>query len=106
MFFLTAAQAACLEQNIIMYLQGKPLPKKYDGYASCPLVTGYRSCIMAEFDYNLQPKETFPFRQDVERYSMFLLKKDILPQLYWHLMLPGWWNGPEFLRKCFSYVKF
>lgn len=102
----TAAQAACLQDNIMMFLQGKALSKAYDGYASCPLVTGYSKCIMAEFDYNLQPKETFPFRQDVERYSMFFVKNRMLPPLYWHLMLPGWWNGPTFFRNCFSYVKF
>lgn len=61
---------------------------------------------MAEFDYDLKPKETFPFAQNVERYSMFLMKRDVMPLLYWKLMLNGWWNGPEIMRKIFSIVKF
>lgn len=94
-----------LEKNIKSYLDGKSLDGAYDGYASCPLVTGYDSCIMAEFDYDLKPLETFPIRQDVERYSMFLLKKDFMPILYWKLMLKGYWNGPAAFRKIFSIFK-
>lgn len=106
-FFLIvlAGQVGVLHKNINKYLKGKSLDSKYDGYASCPLVTGYDSCIMAEFDYDLQPKETFPFRQDRERYSMFLVKRDIFPFLYWHLMLNGYWNGPALFRKIFSIFK-
>lgn len=103
--FPKASQIRVVNRNINLFLKGHPLTESYDGYASCPLVTGYDSCIMAEFDYNLQPKETFPFRQDCERYSMFLMKRDILPQMYWHLMLNGHWDGPEFYRKCFSLFK-
>lgn len=100
-----AGQVGVLHKNIKKYLSGQTLDANYDGYASCPLVTGYDTCIMAEFDYNLQPKETFPFRQDCERYSMYVLKRDFMPLLYWHLMLNGYWNGPEPMRKIFSLFK-
>jgi len=33
--------------------------------------------------------ESFPFDQSQERYSMYLLKKYALPNLYWHGMLKG-----------------
>lgn len=36
---------------------------QYDGYTSCPLITGYGKTILAEFDFNAQPLETFPFDQ-------------------------------------------
>ena len=38
---------------------------EYDGYTSCPLVTGPGECILAEFDNSVppQPVETFPFDQ-------------------------------------------
>ena len=68
-------------------LEGKNLNNSYDGYASCPLVTAYGKCILAEFDYNLQPKETSPFDQSKERYWAYLLKKHAFPFLYWNLML-------------------
>lgn len=58
-----------------------------------PLVTGYRTCILAEFDYDLKPLETFPFDQRKERYSAFIMKKDLMAPLYWWFMVNGWWNG-------------
>lgn len=86
-------------------MNGQKLSKIYDGYASCPLVTSYKTCIMAEFDYNLNPLETFPFRQDKERYTMFLMKHSLMPPLYWHMLLKGMWNGPATARKLMSFMK-
>ena len=67
----------------------QPMTASYDGYTSCPVVTGYDSLVLAEFDYSGQPAETFPFDQAKERFSMFVLKKFGLPALYWHGMLRG-----------------
>ena len=61
----------------------------YDGYTSCPLITGYGRLVLAEFDYDGNPAETFPFDQSKERLSMYLLKKYALPQMYWHGMMRG-----------------
>lgn len=82
-------QAPVVAQNLLSAIAGKPLQKTYDGYTSCPLVTGYDSLVMAEFGYDLKPQETFPIDQNKERYSMFLVKKYVLPKLYWHGMLRG-----------------
>lgn len=68
-------------------MDGKKLTKEYDGYTSCPLVTGYDKCILAEFDYNGKPLETLPINQAKQRRLSFFLKKDIMPSLYWKLML-------------------
>lgn len=68
---------------------GRPLIGSYDGYASCPLVTGRGKAILAEFGYEGTIMETFPFDQAQERYSMYALKAYGLPQLYWHGMLRG-----------------
>ena len=86
-------------------MAGSPLPGGYDGYTSCPLVTGSKSCILAEFDFQtpFQPLETFPFNQGVERLSMFLLKSHLMPALYWHGLVKGWWEGPGLFRKLFSF---
>lgn len=83
------AQVPILVRNLLAVRANQPAAERYDGYTSCPLVTGYGRLILAEFDYNQNPKETFPFDQSVERKSMYILKKDILPQLYWHGMLKG-----------------
>lgn len=82
-------QAPVAARNVLNVLAGQPLDASYDGYTSCPLVTGYNRLILAEFDYDLTPRETFPFDQSKERYSMYVLKKDLLPKLYWHGMLKG-----------------
>ena len=60
---------------------------QYDGYTSCPLITARGKCILAEFDFDGNPLETFPINQGVERRTMYHMKKDMMPQLYWHLMM-------------------
>jgi len=82
-------QAPVVVKNLLALMAGKPLLETYNGYTSCPLVTGYDSLIMAEFGYDLKPQETFPFDQNKERYSMMFVKKYVLPQLYWNGMLKG-----------------
>ena len=62
---------------------------RYDGYTSCPLVTGYGRLILAEFDYSGRPTPSFPFDTTRERRSMYELKRRGLPLLYWHGMLRG-----------------
>ncbi len=83
-------QAPVLVGNLISAMSSQTLPGKYDGYTSCPLVTGYGKLVMAEFDYDKKPEETFPIDQSKERWSMWLVKRYLLPQLYWHGMLKGW----------------
>ena len=47
---------------------------QYDGYTSCPLVTGHGKLILAEFDFNGEPLETFPVDQSkVSSYRTCLL---------------------------------
>jgi sulfide:quinone oxidoreductase len=82
-------QAPVLVKNLFSLMQKKPLEAKYSGYTSCPVVTGYGKLVLAEFDYDNQPTETFPFNQAKERWSMFMLKRYILPWLYWNRILPG-----------------
>ncbi len=82
-------QAPVLVKNLRALMDGKPLTAKYNGYTSCPVVTGYGSLVLAEFDYDGAPAETFPFNQAKERWSMWLLKKYVLPVLYWSGMLKG-----------------
>ena len=83
-------QAPVLVGNLISAISSQTLSGKYDGYTSCPLVTGYGKLVMAEFDYDKKPEETFPIDQSKERWSMWLVKRYLLPQLYWHGMLKGW----------------
>jgi sulfide:quinone oxidoreductase len=82
-------QAPVVVHNLLAAMQGGPVDATYDGYTSCPVVTGYGKMVLAEFDYDSKPKESFPFDQSKERYSMWLLKTQVLPRLYWYGMLRG-----------------
>lgn len=82
-------QAPVVAENIIALMRQQPMPGSYDGYSSCPIVTGYNKLILAEFDYNKEPAESMPFNQAVERTSMYIMKKDLLPIMYWDGMLKG-----------------
>ncbi|KAM9815194.1 sulfide:quinone oxidoreductase, mitochondrial isoform 2-T2 [Syngnathus typhle] len=94
-----AAQSAVLNRTIKKILNNEKPDKKYDGYTSCPLVTSYNTVILAEFDYNGEPLETFPINQAKERRLMYHMKADVMPHLYWHGLLTGLWGGPEPYRK-------
>ena len=82
-------QAPILVSNLLAVMKGKSMTASYDGYSSCPIITGYDKLVLAEFDYNNTPVETFPFDQSKERWSMYQMKKYLLPYLYWNQILPG-----------------
>jgi sulfide:quinone oxidoreductase len=82
-------QAPVLVANLLSAMEGKALTAQYDGYGSCPLITGYGKLVLAEFNYTNEPTETFPFDQSKERWSMYQLKKRVLPWLYWNRILQG-----------------
>ena len=83
-------QAPILVANLLAVMTNQPPTPAYDGYASCPLVTGYGKLILAEFDYDGNPTPSIPIINTIkERWSMYMLKRWGLPWLYWNLMLRG-----------------
>ncbi|PSR74933.1 hypothetical protein PHLCEN_2v9467 [Hermanssonia centrifuga] len=99
------AQAPVLTENLFSVVDtGKVANANYDGYTSCPLLTGYGQLMLAEFKYGLEPKESFssyPFFDDQAIPSRFFyhLKKDLFPWAYWNYMLKGSWFGASgFIR--------
>ncbi|KIL76448.1 FAD/NAD(P)-binding oxidoreductase [Bacillus badius] len=82
-------QAPVVAENVLALLKEEPMKATYDGYSSCPLVTGYNSLVLAEFKYGKIPSESFPLNQAKERRSMYIMKKDLLPIMYWDGMLKG-----------------
>uniref|UniRef100_A0A8C9EMK1 FAD/NAD(P)-binding domain-containing protein n=1 Tax=Pavo cristatus TaxID=9049 RepID=A0A8C9EMK1_PAVCR len=94
-----AAQSGVLDKTISLVMKNQSPTKKYDGYTSCPLVTSYNKVILAEFDYNAQPLETFPIDQSKQRTTMYHMKADLMPFLYWNALLKGYWGGPAPIRK-------
>jgi len=44
---------------------------------------------MAEFNYKQEPTPSFPLDPTKERWSMWFVKRKVLPNLYWNRMLTG-----------------
>jgi sulfide:quinone oxidoreductase len=83
-------QAPVLVDHLLGAMRGTSGTRVYDGYASCPLVTGYGKLILAEFDYEGNPTPSIPLIDTTkERWSMYMLKRHGLPWMYWNLMLRG-----------------
>lgn len=83
-------QAPVVVENLLAVMAGKELTGRYDGYASCPLVTAENRMLLAEFDYDMKPAPSIPLINTIkERYDMYLLKRYGLPWMYWNLMMKG-----------------
>ena len=91
-------QAPVAVYNILKMIEANSLSnKEYNGYTSCPLVTGYGKMVLAEFDYdkNFKPDpklKQFPMMvgdSSKEHWRLWVLKKYILPHLYWTKMMKG-----------------
>ncbi|MCA9836676.1 MAG: NAD(P)/FAD-dependent oxidoreductase [Trueperaceae bacterium] len=82
-------QAPVLVKNLLHLMHQEALTEQYNGYSSCPLVTAKGKLVLAEFVYGNQYKPTFPIDQTKERLDMYLLKRFVLPIMYWYGMLRG-----------------
>ena len=83
-------QAPAVVENIAAHLAGRPLRGRYDGYASCPIVTSTHDMLLAEFDYDFNLKPSFPGLDPTKPHRAYwYLKKYGLPFMYWNLMLKG-----------------
>lgn len=82
-------QAPVLVENLMRQLENQPAAASYNGYSSCPIVTGYGKMLLAEFDYENKAAPSLPINTSRPRWDMWILKKYILPWFYWHRMLKG-----------------
>ena len=89
-------QVPIVSDNILKLIAHNKIGiKSYNGYSSCPLVTGYGKMILAEFDYdnNFIPdpklKQMLVFNSEKEHWRLWMLKKHGLPYLYWNKMMKG-----------------
>ena len=87
-------QAPVLVENLLKIIHSNHIGSaSYNGYSSCPLVTGYSKMVLAEFKYdNIRDSDPLISKfvdTTKEQYSMWLLKKYGLPFMYWNLMLKG-----------------
>uniref|UniRef100_A0A183CBY2 Sulfide:quinone oxidoreductase, mitochondrial n=1 Tax=Globodera pallida TaxID=36090 RepID=A0A183CBY2_GLOPA len=96
-----SSQLKALAKNLKNVMDNKAPIAEYDGYASCPLVVDRRHVVLAEFSPN-GPMETFPYDQSRPTMFAYLMKRYVMPPLYWMFLLKGYWEGPATLRKIFG----
>ena len=89
-------QAPVVVNNLLKIIAGKAADDhSYQGYSSCPLVTAYGKMVLAEFNYKNEftpdpmLKSMLVFNSHKEHWRLWILKKYILPYLYWNRMLKG-----------------
>jgi len=88
-------EAEILEENILRYVEGKPLKEEFDGHANCFVETGNGKALLIDFNYTQEPVEgTFPFAGVG---PMKLLKENKINHwgklafrwIYWNMLLKG-----------------
>ncbi len=89
-------QVPVVVENLLRLSKANSLSEKtYNGYSSCPLVTDYGKMVLAEFDYqsNFTPdpklKQMLIQDSSKEHWRLWMLKKYMLPYLYWNKMMKG-----------------
>ena len=93
-------QAPVVAINALAILDGDAPTAAYDGYGSCPLTVEKGKILLAEFGYGGVLQPSFPtWLIDGTKPSRlaWMLKKDLLPTIYWDAMLKGheWLAAPK-----------
>ena len=88
-------QAETLTDNILLYMDGYPLKKEFDGHANCFIETGDNKALLIDFNYVQEPVHgTFPFSKIG---PLKLLKESVFNHwgklafrwIYWNMLLKG-----------------
>lgn len=85
-------QAPIVAENLLSVMNGGEPEFGYDGYASCPLTVSRGKIVFAEFGFGGKLLPTFPkWINENTKATRFgwLMKAEILPWVYWELMLAG-----------------
>jgi len=84
-----------LTDNILLYVDGKPLKEEFDGHANCFIETGNNKALLIDFNYKQEPVEgTFPIAGIG---PLKLLKESLFNHwgklafrwIYWNMLLKG-----------------
>lgn len=93
-------QAPIVAYNILSDMGVTKGVAHYDGYGSCPLTVERGKIVLAEFGYGGKLQPSFPswvLDGTQPTRLAWILKKDMLPPIYWHGMLKGheWLVTPQ-----------
>jgi sulfide:quinone oxidoreductase len=88
-------QSETLTDNILLYINNKPLKEEFDGHSNCFIETGKNKALLIDFNYEQEPVTgTFPIAGIG---PLKLLKESVLNHwgklafrwVYWNLLLKG-----------------
>lgn len=89
-------QSETLTDNILLYMEGKPLKEEFDGHSNCFIESGYGKALLIDFNYTIDPHEgKFPFSfgplklLHESRFNHW--GKLAFRWVYWYLLLPARW---------------
>lgn len=83
------AQVPVATANMINLIQGQAMTARYNGYTSCPLITGVGKGILVEFDYALNMVPSFPFISPYQEHWVPWVMKDRMLLPAYNAMLRG-----------------
>ncbi len=90
---VTHFEGEVLVENIIRFLDHKPLDSTYDGHANCFIETGFGKALLIDFNYETEPLPGhFPAGVGMpllKESRMNHLGKLMFQWVYWHALLPG-----------------
>jgi sulfide:quinone oxidoreductase len=85
-------QAPVVASNLLSDLHGGGPTYAYDGYGACPLTVERGKIVLAEFAYGGKLHPTLPqwlLEGTQPTWQAWFLKANVMPWLYWNLMLKG-----------------
>ncbi len=88
-------EAEILTENILRYIDGKPLKEQFDGHANCFIETGHGKALLIDFNYTTEPVEgTFPFPgigplNLLKESRMNHMGKMAFRWIYWNMLIKG-----------------
>ena len=88
-------EAEILEENILRFIDGKPLKEEFDGHANCFVETGNGKALLIDFNYTHEPVEgTFPIPgvgplRLLKESRMNHMGKLAFRWIYWNMLLKG-----------------
>jgi sulfide:quinone oxidoreductase len=82
-----------VERNVRAFLDGNPLPSRFDGHANCFVETGYGRALLIDFNYDTEPLPgRYPFAAGLPLLRPSRLNhlgKLAFQQAYWRVLLRG-----------------
>ena len=88
-------EADILTQNILSFIEGKPLEATFDGHANCFIESGFGKATLIDFNYETEPlpgKFPLPLVGPLDLLKMTKsnhLGKLAFEWVYWHMLLKG-----------------